>query len=561
MGPVGEHYLGAWFWRHRWVIAFVSGAAVGLSYPPLVFGPLAWIAFVPMLLMLDVAVLHRRRWGGILYLFAWAWHGAANWWVMSWQRQTDPYLMVAGAVLWFVHPFFLLPALALYAVVRRRGMPLPRALVLFCMAFVGIEWLHSLGDLSYPWLALGYTQLRSIALAQIAELTGVWGISLMVAALNAVIYAWVVRSAEQRQLLSSPLRGALQLGLWMFAVLAAPLFYGILRLTEYEPSGGRPIRVAIIQPNINPWQKWGYADMQPMVFQHIALQDSLRQHQQFELAVWSETALPVNLLDASGWTLLEQIRRWCDSTDTAILTGFADIERYHPLRAYNAAVLIAPHTDHYPVHRKSRLTPFGEYMPFSDVLPDLARLLQWGVGISSWAKGPGASVLPLNHRGDTLARLGVMICIESIYPDYAADYVRRGADVLVVITNDAWYDGTTGPDQHFAIAQMRAIETRRPVVRCANSGISGFISPKGSVVLRAPAHVATGIVAPVVPQTEQTFYVRWGDWLPIVSLIGSAAVVLWWCVQQMRQGKHCSINSPGSVVPPPASSHTVSVQE
>ncbi|MDZ7379342.1 MAG: apolipoprotein N-acyltransferase, partial [candidate division KSB1 bacterium] len=241
--------------------------------------------------------------------------------------------------------------------------------------------------------------------------------------------------------------------------------------------------------------------------------------------------------------------------------GFADIESYHPLQAYNAAVLIAPYTDHYPVHRKSRLTPFGEYMPFSDVLPGLARLLQWGVGISSWAKGPGANVLPLVQRGDTLARLGVMICIESIYPEYAADYVRRGADVLVVITNDAWYDGTTGPDQHFAIAQMRAIETRRPLVRCANSGISGFISPMGSVLLRAPAQVATGIVAPVVPQTEQTVYVRWGDWLPVVLLVVSAAIVLWWRIQHGQKGMHFSINSPRSVFPPPASSHTEPVQE
>lgn len=516
-------------WRYRWAIALASGAAVGAAYPPTVLGPLAWIAFVPMLALLDRAAAGGKRWGAVLYVFGFAWHGAANWWVMSWQRETDPYLMVAGAALWLVHPVFLVPALALYALLRRRGMPLGRALVTMVAAFVAVEWLHSLGDLSYPWLALGYTQLRSIALAQIADVTGVWGVSAVAIALDAVVYAWIVRARSERYRLRSPVRGALQLGGWMLAVLGVPMLYGVLRLLEYEPEPSQPLRIAVVQPNINPWRKWGFADMRPMLEQHIALQDSLRRTRRIELAVWSETALPVNLLDASGAELLERIRTWCDTTGCAVLTGFADIERYQPLRAYNAAVLVAPQHERVAVHRKSRLTPFGEYMPFSDLLPDLAKALQWSVGISSWAKGPGPAALPLVRGSDTLARLGVMICIESIYPDFAAGCVRRGADVLVVITNDAWYDGTPGPDQHFAIAQMRAIETRRPVVRCANSGISGFIAPTGAAIQRVPARRAIAAAATIVPQTERTLYVRFGDWLPLVMLvIAIGTVAQWW---------------------------------
>lgn len=525
-----------WVWRFRWVIALISGAAIGTAYPPLPLGALAWIGFVPMLAVLEASLQKQKRWMGVLYAFGWAWHGAANWWVLSWQRQTDPYLMVAGAALWIVHPLFLIPALALYAILRRRGMRQNTALVFMVLAFVAIEWLHSLGDLSYPWLALGYTQLRMIALVQIAEVTGVWGISGIVIALNATVFAWIARTLEQREALYAPLRASLHLGVRMLGVLAVPLLYGIVRLLAITPTGAQPLHVALVQPSINPWQKWTYADMRSMLEQHLWLMDSLRRTTRFELALWSETAIPVNLLDGAGAELLSRFRTWCDSTGVAVLTGFADIEQYRPLRAYNAAVLIAPRAESFPVHRKSRLTPFGEYMPFSDIVPSLAKALQWSVGISSWVKGPGARPLPLaNAAGDTVARIGVMICIESIYPDYCADYVRRGADVLAVITNDAWYDGTTGPDQHFAIAQMRAIETRRFVARCANSGITGFISPWGTIIASAPAQAVTAIAAPVFPQDDITLYVRWGNWLPQAALVAAVGVLGWWRMRRVSR--------------------------
>ncbi len=337
-------------WRWRWGIALVSGAAVGSAYPPTIFGPLAWVAFVPLLAVLDEAIRRGGRWGVVLYLFGWAWHGAANWWVMSWQPETDPYLMVAGAVLWLVHPFFLVPALALYPILRKRSMSRRWALAVMVAGFVTVEWLHSLGDLSYPWLALGYTQLRNLALAQIADLTGVWGVSLIVIALNAVIYDWVADALERRRtVLASPVRAALRLGGRMLAVLIIPLAYGMVRLLDFTPSPAPPVRIALVQANINPWRKWSYTDMQPILAEHRRLQDSLRRHEQFDLAIWSETALPVNLLDASGAELLGQIHSWCDSTNTAVLTGFADVESYRPLRAYNAAILVAPGATHFPV--------------------------------------------------------------------------------------------------------------------------------------------------------------------------------------------------------------------
>jgi apolipoprotein N-acyltransferase len=123
------------------------------------------------------------------------------------------------------------------------------------------------------------------------------------------------------------------------------------------------------------------------------------------------------------------------------------------------------------------------------------------------------------RNADTIARIGTIICIESIYPDVARDMVNDGADVLAVITNDAWYNGTWGPRQHYDIARMRAIEMRRPVIRCANSGVSGIIDADGASIMELPDMQRLAAIGTVRPGHELTFYARYGDWLPVVSLV------------------------------------------
>jgi apolipoprotein N-acyltransferase len=166
-------------------------------------------------------------------------------------------------------------------------------------------------------------------------------------------------------------------------------------------------------------------------------------------------------------------------------------------------------------------------MPFSDDVPAIRSWLRWGVGISGWNKGGGASVLPVLRGTDTLARVGPVICIESIYPGYVADYVRRGADVLAVITNDAWYDGTFGPHQHYCISRMRAIETRRDIVRCGNTGISGCISRTGASYSEAPARARTALAGAVHLYNDQSIYVLVGDWVPWLCALLSACIGVW----------------------------------
>jgi apolipoprotein N-acyltransferase len=178
---------------------------------------------------------------------------------------------------------------------------------------------------------------------------------------------------------------------------------------------------------------------------------------------------------------------------------------------FNAAYLLNADTSKVQVHRKSMLTPFAERLPFADQLTFAMSWIEWGVGISAWGKGLARNPLFVTRGSDTIMRLGPIICIESIYPEVSRDFVANGANVLCVITNDAWYNGTPGPRQHFDIARMRAIETRRPVLRCANSGITGLIGPDGSSSIEIEPMQSGVALANVLPTEVVTPYVRFGD--------------------------------------------------
>jgi apolipoprotein N-acyltransferase len=172
-----------------------------------------------------------------------------------------------------------------------------------------------------------------------------------------------------------------------------------------------------------------------------------------------------------------------------------------------------------------RLTPFGERIPFLEIITFARKWLEWGVGISSWAIGTEQKVLNLKKQ-DKAYKLGSVICIESIFPSFVANFVSLGADFLVIITNDAWYDYTVGPEQHYDIARMRAIESRRYIARCANTGVSGFITAAGKTLVRAEQYKATGFIGYVPALKEKSLYVITGDVLPVISVSVTIALLL-----------------------------------
>ncbi len=524
-----------------YLLVALAGLAGGFAFAPLKLGFVAFFSFVPLIMVLESRRMERGL-TPLLYLFFFCFHGAANWWVMSWQKETDPFLMAAGAGLWLGHPFFLMPAFWVYHFVRKRSS-ITLSLSVLVLGWTAVEWLHSLSDLSYPWLALGYTQVYSTALIQIADLGGVWIVSMFVMSINAIIAHYALAHSSVWK----------HLGVATAIILVVSL-YGIFRLetdkVEQMAKGGRIRRVTVglVQPSINPWEKW-QGGINDMISQHQHLQDSLNRLQHCDLCVWSETAVPYGLKLPENISLRERLQTWSDTSGSALLTGFADYQLYPKgsapdnaqrfsldpgmmMKVYNSAGIFNPGRSEINTHHKSRLTPFGEYMPFSDDVPLIQSWLKWGVGISGWNKGEGATVLALLENGkqnDTLVKIGPVICIESIYPNYVAEYSRKGAELLAVITNDAWYDGTFGPEQHYCISRLRAVETRTPIVRCGNSGISGLIDACGRSVAQAPARERCSflVTTPKLVPHPPTVYAQFGDWLPMLCTLLSASAMLW----------------------------------
>ncbi|MFN3270923.1 MAG: apolipoprotein N-acyltransferase, partial [Candidatus Kapaibacteriota bacterium] len=187
---------------------------------------------------------------------------------------------------------------------------------------------------------------------------------------------------------------------------------------------------------------------------------------------------------------------------SSLLTGFADFrfltpdekpsfttkylfgDSSKPYDTYNSILLLNPNNT-FQIYHKNRLTPFGEQIPYGEILGFAKEFLEWNVGISSWAKGTVQNILKMKTSKNE-CNIAPIICIESIYPDYCRSFVKKGAEIMVIITNDGWYDHTFGPLQHYLIAAVRAIENRRFVARCANTGISGVITPTGQTLIKAP---------------------------------------------------------------------------
>lgn len=523
-----------------WLLLALSGVILGLAYPPNPVGLFGSIGLVPLLVALERAESTKKffRWSySSLLLFS----ALSTWWVGSWQAKADPFLMISCILLVLIHPLFFVVPLLIYRAVRRRTS------LLFALAFLpflwcGGEYLHTLGDASYPWLTLGNTQTYNLYFVQFIEFTGVWGLSfvLMVhnVAFTAMVFALDGVARDQAKIfrICSTL---------LAVTLVLPFLYGFYVLGQDHPSPPeRVAMVTIVQPNVDPWDKWKTTD----TTDHIRLNSDLSRLSVKgltppDLFLWSENAIPYPFTAPDNVGRKAQVQRAVDSLGVPVLTGFPDYREYntstHPAppsakiypRArpdggvdtisydhFNSAGLIVPGKGIVGAYHKMQLVPFGERIPFVDNVPWLMSALSWNVGISTWGKGEEIVTFSLPLRDATSTRVATVICFESVYPNIVREFVAQGAEFLTVITNDGWYMGTPGPRQHERFAQLRAIETRRAVARSANTGISCFINPYGQITGETSENRATTLTGGVELRRDLTIYVRWGDWWPQFSL-------------------------------------------
>lgn len=528
--------------------AFLSGAFLALSFPPLPFNLLAFIAFMPLF---HIFVKHKPKRGHFLLLYTafFVYHLGANWWIGSFQADTDPFLLISAIGLAIAHPFFFFaPFVPFFYLQKKLGSN--AALWAFPFFWTTFEWLHSLGDFSYPWLTIGYTQVYNLHWAQFADIAGVWGISFIVVLANVLIYKLSVHFSEYPKNSKGVWsflkeRKPMFLAVSLLLIVIIPVIYSISRHQEYKHTkllqNNPAIKTAIIQPAINPWRKWEKSSFEQIKI-HLDVQDSLiKTAGSQDLIIWCETAITFVGIEFNSGENIDYLMNCTDGGKSSFMTGFSYFKMYKrddqlpktvkyflgdsakPYSTFNSALMLNPEpfsSLNPQFYSKMRLTPFAERIPYEEHLTFLKQFVEWGVGISSWEKGRFQKPLHCINQ-NAKASIAPIICIESIYPAFCANFASLGANLFTIITNDAWYDYTVGPEQHYQIAVMRAIESRRYLARCANTGVSGFITPLGYSLQKLPQYERIGASEILPLLTAKTIYVKYGDWLPVSCLFGT----------------------------------------
>ena len=386
--------------------------------------------------------------------------------------------------------------------VARRASRWPMAVLLPIVWVAGEVVLEHLGDLAFPWLPLGLASARLPVLLQVADLSGVHGASFWIAGINGLVAdMFLERSMRHRAVAIA-------------SVVVLVASYGMWRMhsINLETLG----RVAVVQPNVPQAEKWQAANQERIVGM---LADGTRQAVATRpaLVLWPEAALPDFLFRRTDW--LDTLAHLTATSQTPLLIGALDV-RFDPPRPatyYNGALLVERDGHiRQAAYRKRRLVPVVERVPFIE--PRWVR--SWSEYFGGYARGDSA-VLLATPLGDA----GSLICYEGIFPSLTREYRRRGATFLAILTNDAWFGRSFGPYQHLAHASVRAVETRLSVVRAANTGISAYVDPLGRVHDATELFVAATPAFDVTRTDTRTLYVRWGDWIGTMSIIGSAGLL------------------------------------
>lgn len=532
--------------RDRFLLV-CSGLLLALSFPPMPFPftMIIFIALIPYLMVIEkreklIEINHAT------YLMGFVFSLFSLYWVGSWQKEADPFLMISGILLIFVNPvFFLIPSTLYYY--SRFALSRKVSVYLLPFFFAAYEFAYMLTDLSFPWLSLGNGLSLFTTFIQIADVIGQLGLTLIIVFVNILLYKSLIFFKSNRK--NFILNAATVLLIFLFIII-----YGIQKRSRTFSSESK-VKVGIIQPNLNPWEKWKQADLNELTNSYLDLSRKAI-NEGARIIFWPETALPVYLRTDTYSDVFKKIKNFVDSSEVYLFTGMPDVKfyfdtnhippdaKYNKLQdyyyaTYNSILLFDPRNSIIQSYGKMKLVPFGERVPFVDAFPFLGKLIKWGVGISGWNVGKDTTIFTLktgtlvNSKLDTI-KIGGLVCYESIYPILTSEFVKRGADFLAVVTNDSWYGNLSGPYQHKEFAALRAVENRRSILRAANGGISCIINPLGETVIQSKMFVKKYIVKNVIINNEKTFFTKNPLLVPIFSSVFSIWIFTIYFIKKIK---------------------------
>ena len=518
----------------RWLsLSGLSGLLLSIGFPPLPFAFLMFLGFVPLLIVereiADGTPGHTNK----TKVFRYAYNAFLVWNILTtfWVANTA---FVAGILAIVTNTFLMCIPFVLYHLSRKvlNEKLQGAAIIVYWITF---EYLHMYWQLSWPWLTLGNSLSEFPSLVQWYEYTGAFGGSLWILLTNVLLF-----TAYRKGHLS---KANLKAGNFaqIIALLLLPCLISLGIFYTYEEKG-TPVEVVIIQPNYEPHYEKFDLPVSSQLNRFIRLSDSLVTDKTRYL-LFPETSF--NRIDTNqimGNMAMRKLKTFVNQhPDLKLVTGISSYKIYrkgephsHATRksvqsngnvfyweSYNSAFQLTSGEDQIEIYLKSLLVPGAEIFPYKNQLFFLKPVVEALDGAVILGSQPKREAFP-----STDGRVGPIICYESIYGEYVTGYIRQGANALFISTNDGWWDNTAGHKQHNQFAILRAIETRRPIARSANTGISCFIDQRGIVHQATPYQATTGIRSEILFNDTITFYVIWGDLIARIALFTSILFLL-----------------------------------
>jgi apolipoprotein N-acyltransferase len=523
-----------------WVLAVLSGLLMSLAFPEignlnLIMG----IAWVPLLLM-EHKLQHAKRAGLKIFGLAYLTFVIYNLHTSYWIYYADP---IASLLAFFANALLMAITFWLFYFTKKY-VGENQGYIGFVFFWLAFEYQHYNWDLSHPWLTLGNVFANLPELVQWYEWTGVLGGSLWILVINLLVFGWILLKQKETAEPKRERAFLIVLASW----LLIPSAYSVLRYSTYEEEIN-PVEVVVSQPNLDSYtEKFGenmlsYRQQLDSVVRPVT--SLITEKTQFVLA--PETAIPFEFLE-SDFTTGQPYFDYLDSVlqswnGPELLIGASTVKLYpkkhsfasRPLddgrfwESYNTSVFMRNGRESAFVH-KSKLVLGVEKIPFIGTIPFMESF--------AMEMGGASGTLGIEDRASNFSSQAIsfapLVCYESIYGDWVAEFVRNGAQVLFIITNDGWWQDTPGYRQHFQFARLRAVETRRSIARSANTGSSGFINQRGDVLQKSDYDIQLAMRETINLNSELTPYTVHGDLLGRISWLASVLILILAMVRFMR---------------------------
>jgi apolipoprotein N-acyltransferase len=479
--------------------------------------PLGFISLIPVFI-----VVHRSNWAGVFFygaFYGFVTYSIHNFWLLNFHPLT----------IFIVPVIYLAYFVAVFPLLKLADSLFPRyGYILQLGIWIGYEYLRLQGYLGYAYGILGYTQFQFIPFIQVADITGVWGVSLLVAFPSAYLGNALKNGTERlTRFLRRHWVDAVAYGL----LVVAALVYGFTSQVDYSDS--RRWKVAMVQQNIDPWRGGLTAYRQSLDALERQSERALEEHEGIETVIWSETSFVPSIRyherlreRPESYDLVKRLLRFLDEQPVPYVVGNDDAELNRLPSGelervdYNASLLFKE-GELVEEYRKVHLVPFTEHFPFRDTLPWMYRMLR-EADTHFWQEGSEYTVFEAAG-----VKFSTPICFEDTFGYLSRRFVREGAEVIVNMTNDSWAHSVAAAMQHMAMATFRAVENHRSVVRSTNGGMTTSIDPNGRITEILPAFTEDYLVSEVPVYTDtQTFYTRHGNWFPITVMVLSVAALL-----------------------------------